>query len=73
MRRRPRTTKSAGVVGPAAIAAESARRLLADPEMLAEYEAGLFEPPPAVAAALDERLRRLRGYGAPEGDADERG
>lgn len=62
-RRRPRTTKAAGVIGVDAIAAEHAARLLAEPERLAEYEAGLFDPTPAVAAALDARLRRLRGYG----------
>jgi len=77
MRRRPRPTEAAGVIGPAAIAAEHAAALLRDPEILGEYEAGLFDPTPAVAAALDERLRRLRGYGDADvslvGDADERG
>lgn len=68
---RPRTKP--GVIGPGVIAVESARRLLADPERLAEYEAGLFEPTPAVAAALDARLRRLRGYGPAGGGDDESG
>ncbi len=73
MRRRRPPTEPAGVIGPAAIAAEHAAALLRDPEATAEYEAGLLDVPPAVAAHLDARLRRSRGYGAPEGDADELG
>lgn len=65
--RRRRARSADAVIGPAAIAAEQAAALAADPEMLAAYEAGLFDPTPAVAAALDARLRRLRGYGPAAG------